>query len=216
MGNVNVHASILPRHRGAAPIAQAILAGDPITGVTTMLMDEGIDTGDILLQRSVEILPAETCGELTERLSLLGAELLMETLPLLRDGKIQPRPQDSSQATYDPMLSRKMGVENFRQDAAKVAGRINALNPWPCVSVPIGDTRLKLLRAVPTIGDGRPGTVITADPKAGLTVACGSGAVRILELQASGGKKMKAEDFLRGHSISAGTLLTAENEEDPR
>ena len=207
LGNINVHASLLPRHRGSAPIAYAILQGDAAAGITTMMMDRGIDTGDMLLQAETEIGETETCGELTERLSLMGAELLKETLRRLEAGTLERIPQDETNMTYDPMLNREMGTADFTASAREVKGRINGLNPWPCVSVPFGEGRLKLLRAALAEGKGAPGEVLAADAKSGLILACGEGAVRILELQAPGGKKMKAEDYLRGHGIPVGTRL---------
>ena len=201
MGNINVHASLLPKHRGSAPIAHAILCGDRTAGVTTMMMDEGIDTGDMLLKAETEIGECETCGELTGRLSLIGAELLRQTLEKMADGTLERIPQNHAEMTYDPMLTKEMGQIDFSGGAENVKGMINGLNPWPCVSIPIGEGRLKLLRAVCTEGTGQAGTILRADPKTGLVIACGSGAVRILELQAPGGKPMRAEDYLRGHSL---------------
>ena len=213
LGNINVHASLLPRHRGAAPIAYAILNGDAKAGVTTMKMDAGIDTGNILLQTETEIGESETCGELTERLSRLGAELLLKTLERLEDGTLEEIPQREEEMTYDPMLDKVMGIPDFTQSAERLRGRINGLNPWPCVSVPWEGGRLKLLRAVCAEGNGEPGTVLTADSRNGMILACGTGAVRILEVQAPGGRAMKAEDFLRGHPIAPGTRLGEEEHE---
>ena len=207
MGNINVHASILPKHRGAAPIAYAIMSGDREAGVTTMMMDAGIDTGDILLQEKTKIGEQETCGELTQRLSETGAGLLIRTLRELEAGTLKRQKQNEDEMTYDPMLQKSMGIADFSKDADTVRGLINGLNPWPCVSVPIGDERMKLLRAETTDETGEAGTVIGADPKTGLIIACGEGAVRILEIQAPGGKRMKPEDYLRGHSIPVGTDL---------
>ncbi len=202
LGNINVHASLLPKHRGSAPIAHAIISGERTTGVTTMMMDEGIDTGDILLQQETEIGESETCGELTERLSLIGAEVLKKTLEALGRGTLRRIPQEHDKMTYDPMLKKEMGFTDFTETAEMVRGLINGLNPWPCVSIPGGEEgRLKLLRAVCTEGSGTPGSVLAADPKNGLIIACGEGAVRILEVQGPGGKRMKAEDYLRGHRI---------------
>ena len=201
MGNINVHASLLPKHRGSAPIAHAIMAGDRKAGVTTMMMDAGIDTGDMLLKAETEIGEGETCAELTERLSVIGAELLIRTIAEMKAGTLERVPQNEADMTYDPMLTKEMGVPDFTADAEKVRGLINGLNPWPCVSVPMGEERLKLLRAVTTEGSGKAGSVISADPKNGLVIACGSGAIRILEVQAPGGKKMRAEDYLRGHEV---------------
>ena len=207
MGNINVHASLLPKHRGAAPVAYAIMNGDRKAGVTTMFMDAGIDTGDMLLQESTEIRESETCGELTERLSLIGADLLVRTVRQLEAGTLVRYPQNHDEMTYDPMLEKHMGIADFTEDHDLVRGRINGLNPWPCVSVPVQGERLKLLRAVNCEGTGEAGTVIAADPKNGLIIACGKGAVRILEVQAPGGKRMKAEDYLRGHGIPEGMRL---------
>lgn len=203
LGNINVHASLLPRHRGSAPIAWALLEGDAEAGVTTMFMDKGIDTGDMLLSRSVAVEETETCGELTERLSLLGAELLLETVRALEAGTLTRTPQDHARMTYDPMLTKEMSAPDWTASAEKVKGQINGLNPWPCVSVETAEGRLKLLRAARAEGEGTPGTLLSADPKSGLVVACGTGAVRILTLQAPGGKQMDARDFLRGHNLPA-------------
>ena len=207
LGNINVHASLLPRHRGAAPIAHAIMAGDRKAGVTTMLMDAGIDTGDMLLQEQTDIGESETCGELTGRLSLIGADLLIRTIRNLEDGSLRRTAQNEAEMSYDPMLDKSMGIADFAADADSVRGRINGLNPWPCVSVPFGGERLKLLRAVSAEGSGEAGNVLASDPRGGLVIACGTGAVRILELQAPGGRQMKAEDYLRGHAIPVGTCL---------
>ena len=207
MGNINVHASLLPKHRGAAPIAYAIMAGDEKAGVTTMMMDAGIDTGDILLQEKTTIGESETCGELTARLSDIGATLLIRTIREMEAGALKRIPQDEAEMTYDPMLRKELGRPDWDRKAAEICGLINGLNPWPCVSVPYEGGRLKLLRAVRCEGNEEPGTVIKADPKNGLVIACGCGAVRILELQAPGGKQMKAEDYLRGHGIPEGAIL---------
>ncbi len=207
MGNINVHASLLPRHRGAAPIAYALLYGETETGVSTMWMDAGIDTGDILLQEAVKTSESETCGELTERLSHLGAQVLIRTLRALKDGTLCSRKQEESRMTYDPMLTKDMGTADFSKPSILVKGQINGLNPWPCVTVPVEGGRLKLLRAERSDGDGIPGEVLRADSKNGLVIACGEGAVRILELQAPGGRAMRSEDYLRGHSLPAGIIL---------
>ena len=208
MGNINVHASLLPRHRGSAPIAHAIMSCDRKTGVTTMMMDAGIDTGDMLLRAETRIGETETCGELTERLSRIGAELLIRTIREMQAGTLKRISQNEDEMTYDPMLKKEMGIADFTADADTVRGRINGLNPWPCVTVPLGGERLKLMRAAATDEKGKPGTVIAADPKAGLVIACGSGAVRITEVQAPGGKRMHAEDYLRGHGIAVGTVFS--------
>ena len=202
LGTVNVHASLLPRHRGSAPIAWAILQGDTEAGVTTMLTDKGIDTGDMLLKRSLTIGDEETCGELTQRLSKLGAGLLIDTLKALEAGTLTPTPQDHDQMTYDPMLTKEMGMIDWSKPAKTIVRQIHGLNPWPACTSELGGVTLKLLRARPAEGSGEPGTILTADPKGGLIVAAGEGAVEVLQLQAPGGKPMSAKDYLRGHPIS--------------
>lgn len=210
MGNINVHASLLPRHRGSAPINWAILQGDKEAGVTTMMMDKGIDTGDMLLKSATPIQSGETAGELTLRLSQLGADLLLETLHALENGTLTRIPQDESQMTYDPMLDKQMGIIDWTMDAESIVNRIHGLNPWPGCSTAWQDGRLKLLRATVAQGSGAAGEIIGADAKAGLTIACGSGAVNITMLQAPGGKPMNAKDYLRGHPMAVGTVLKEE------
>ncbi len=210
MGNINVHASLLPRHRGSAPINWAILQGDKEAGVTTMMMDKGIDTGDMLLKSATPIQSGETAGELTLRLSQLGADLLLETLHALENGTLVRIPQDESQMTYDPMLDKQMGIIDWTMDAQSIVNRIHGLNPWPGCSTAWQDGRLKLLRATVAEGSGAAGEIIGADAKAGLTIACGSGAVNITMLQAPGGKPMNAKDYLRGHPMAVGTVLKEE------
>lgn len=212
MGNINVHASLLPKHRGSAPIAWAIMSGDRMAGVTTMMMDRGIDTGDMLLKAETEILEGETCGELTERLSRIGAELLLKTVRAMEAGTLERVKQNEEEMTYDPMLKKEMGVPGWEDAATAVAGRVNGLNPWPGVTVPWKDGRMKLLRAVACEGSGEPGTVLKADRKAGLVVACGQGAVRLAQVQIPGGKPMRAEDLLLGHPIAVGTMLKEETD----
>ena len=200
-GCINVHASLLPGHRGASPVAHAIMSGDRKTGVTTMKMDAGIDTGPILLQSETEIGETETCEELTERLSHTGAELLIQTLKSLEEGTLKEIPQDESRMTYDPMLTKDLSDIDFHLSAVRVCGLINGLNPWPCASLPLQNGRLKLMRAAVTEGTGAPGAILTADHRQGLKIACGDGAVQILELQAPGGKVLRSEDYLRGHNL---------------
>lgn len=211
-GCINVHASLLPRHRGSAPINWAILQGDGVTGVTTMMTERGIDTGDMLLKAETPISPDETAGELTERLSRIGASLLLDTLRALEDGTLRRVPQDEAQMTYDPMLDKQMGVIDWSADAAAVARQVMGLNPWPGASTAWQDGRLKLHRACAVEGCGQPGEVLTADPKQGLVIACGSGALKVLQLQAPGGKPMDPKDYLRGHPVAVGTVLKEEEQ----
>ena len=208
LGCVNVHASLLPKHRGSAPIAYSILQGDAEAGVTTMMMAPGIDDGDMLLKSAVTIGETETCGELTDRLSRVGAELLIETLCRMESGTLERIPQDESAMTYDPKLTKEMGLIDWTRPAKEIARQIHGLNPWPSCSAVVGDTKLKLLRAEAAAKTGAPGTVLEADAKNGLVIACGEGALRVLQLQAPGGKPMAAADYLRGHAVAAGTAVT--------
>ncbi|MDD6050659.1 MAG: methionyl-tRNA formyltransferase [Clostridiales bacterium] len=211
IGTVNVHASLLPRHRGSAPINWAILQGDTTVGVTTMMTDRGIDTGDMLLKAQTPYIPGETAGELTLRLAELGASLLIDTLRQLEAGTLTRIPQDEAQMTYDPMLTKEMGIVDWTQRAVDIVNRIHGLNPWPGCSTAIDGGRLKLLRAERTDGAGRPGEIITADARQGLVIAAGEGAVCVKELQAPGGKPMSSKDYLRGHPMQVGTVLKEEN-----
>ena len=210
LGVINVHASLLPRHRGSAPINWAILQGDKEAGVTTMMTARGIDNGDMLLRATTPINPGETAGELTERLSVLGASLLLDTLRALEAGTLTRIPQDESAMTYDPMLNKDMGVLDWTRPAAEIVNRIHGLNPWPGCTTPYNGQRLKLLRAEAADGAGQPGEILTADPKGGLVIAAGEGAVRVTQMQAPGGKPMNPKDYLRGHPMAVGTVLKEE------
>ena len=210
LGTINVHASLLPRHRGSAPINWAILQGDREAGVTTMMTARGIDNGDMLLRAATPIAPGETAGELTERLSVMGASLLLDTLKALENGTLTRVPQDESAMTYDPMLNKDMGVLDWTRPAAEIVSRIHGLNPWPGCTTPYEGQRLKLLRAETAEGAGQPGEILTADPKAGLVIAAGEGAVRVMQMQAPGGKPMNPKDYLRGHPMAVGTVLKEE------
>lgn len=210
LGCINVHASLLPRHRGSAPINWAIMQGDAEAGVTTMMMAAGIDDGDMLLKAATPIGETETAGELTARLSDMGAALLMETMRALEAGTLTRIPQDETAMTYDPKLDKAMGVIDWTRPAAEIAHLVQGLNPWPACSTAFAGARLKLLRAKAVDGSGAPGEIIAADPKTGLTIACGEGALNVLELQAPGGKPMNAKDYLRGHPMAVGTILKEE------
>lgn len=204
-GCINVHGSLLPRWRGAAPIQWAVIAGDEMAGVTTMQMTEGLDTGDMLLTYETKVGEKETAGELFDRLAQAGAELLTETLVKLND--ITPRPQDDAQSCYAHMLDKQMAVIDWSKSAHEIDCLIRGLNPWPIALTTLSGERLKVFAAEKAAGNGEPGTVLEADPKKGLTVACGEGALKLTEIQLVGGKRMKATDFLRGHVIEVGTKL---------
>ena len=204
-GCINVHGSLLPRWRGAAPIQWAVIAGDEMAGVTTMQMAEGLDTGDMLLTYETKVGEKETAGELFDRLAQSGAELLTQTLVKLDE--ITPRPQDDAQSCYAHMLDKQMAVIDWSRSAHEIDCLIRGLNPWPIALTTLSGERLKVFAAEKANGNGEPGTVLEANPKKGLTVACGEGALKLIEIQLVGGKRMKATDFLRGHAIEAGTKL---------
>lgn len=204
-GCINVHGSLLPRWRGAAPIQWAVIAGDEMAGVTTMQMAEGLDTGDMLLTYETKVGEKETAGELFDRLAQSGAELLIQTLVKLDE--ITPRPQDDAQSCYAHMLDKQMAVIDWSKSAHEIDCLIRGLNPWPIALTTLFGERLKVFAAEKAAGNGEPGTVLEADPKKGLTVACGEGALGLTEIQLVGGKRMKATDFLRGHAIEVGTKL---------
>ena len=204
-GCINVHGSLLPRWRGAAPIQWSVIAGDEKAGVTTMQMAEGLDTGDMLLTYETEIGARETAGELFDRLAQAGAELLVRTLVEL--DSITPRPQDDSRSCYAHMLDKQMAVIDWAKSAREIDCLIRGLSPWPVALTTLDGARLKIYAAEPVPGTGRPGEVLVSDPRKGLTVACGAGALALHEVQLVGGKRMKSADFLRGHAIQTGTIL---------
>lgn len=206
LGCINVHASLLPKYRGAAPINWAIIRGERITGITTMKMDEGMDTGDMLLKKESKIEDEDTGETLSHKLSHVGAELLIETLTLLKEGKLNPIPQDNSKATYAPMLKKEDGNIDWQKSAEEIRNLIRGMLPWPGAYTTIEGKLLKIYKGRVSEGAGKPGEVIKCDSGI-LRVATGSGALDILELQIEGGKKLEAEIFLRGRRIKEGSVL---------
>ena len=202
LGAVNVHASLLPKYRGPAPIHWALIRGEEKTGITTMLMDIGMDTGDILMQSEVVIQPEDTAGTLHDRLAEEGGKVLVETLHLLKKGTLQPRPQDDSQATYAPMLAKEDGEIDWNEEAKKICCRIRGLDPWPGGFTLWEGKRLKLFGCQPLSlpTKARPGTVIAASDD-GLQVASGKGVVLIKTLQLEGRRCLPVADFLRGYFL---------------
>ena len=210
LGCVNVHSSLLPRYRGAAPINRAILNGEDETGVTIMAMAEGMDTGDILAQVVTPIGINENAAQLFDRLARMGADLLVETIKGLEAGTVRPVPQDESRASHAPMLSREQSPMDWGRTARQLHDQVRGLYPWPSATAELDGVRCKVLRtALPGETAGKvPGTVLRADKK-GLRIVCGDGGVLdILELQPDGKKAMAAAAFLLGHPIPAGTVLT--------
>ena len=205
-GTVNVHASLLPGYRGSAPINWCILNGETHAGVTTMLTDAGMDTGAMLLRAETPIGELETAGELTQRLSEIGAKLLIETLARYPEGDLKPTPQDESKASYQPMLKKEMGRIDWTKPAREIACQVRGLNPWPCAYADLAGARLKiyLARPVEARGEAAPGEGARSSAKEGLFVGCGEGWLEILELQAPGGKRMSAKSYLLGKRIDAG------------
>ncbi len=204
LGCINIHASLLPRWRGAAPIQRAILAGDTETGVTIMQMDAGLDTGPMLLRRAVPMTDTTTAETLHDDLAALGAEMLAEVLPRLDRGEITPTPQPDEGATYAKKLARDEGRLDWSWPAEQLGRQVRALNPWPGVWCMLGDMRLKVLSVEPLLNiHGEPGVVL--DDR--LTVACGAGALRLRRVQRPGKAPMAADDFLRGHALGKGDQL---------
>jgi len=203
LGCVNVHTSLLPRWRGAAPIQYAILHGDHETGVTTMYMDEQMDTGDIILQRAQLIHTDDTSAMLHDRLAKLGADLLVETVGLIAEGKAPRAKQDETRATYAKKLTKENGRIDWTRSAVEIERQIRAFNPWPSSYTQIGGLLLKVWKAEIVEGvSGNPGEVL-----ADLIVATGQGGLRILELQPANSKRMPVDAFLRGHAIKTGTMV---------
>lgn len=208
-GCINVHGSLLPKYRGAAPVQWMVLNGETTAGVTTMYMDRGLDTGDILLVSETEVGENETAGELFDRLAAMGADLISETINRLPEG-IERKPQDDSQSTYVSVLDKRMSVVDWSKSAQEVHNLIRGLDPWPVAVTTRGEVRLKLFQSRLTgkTTNLPAGSVTEADPKTGLFVACGDGKVlQITEIQMVGKKRMSAGDYLRGHGMEPGTVL---------
>ena len=208
MGTVNVHASLLPRHRGAAPVQWALLQGDRTTGVTTMLTDKGIDTGDMLLKAEVTVDPEDKAGSLLEKLSHMGAELLVETLARLEKGDCPREKQNEDESTYDPMLNKEMGLLHFEEGTQMCLNRVRAMSPWPCAYAPLREGVLKVWRAKAAAGSGQPGMILGADSKGGLVVATSDGAMELCQVQAPNARRMEARAFLLGHPLQTGIFLS--------
>ena len=206
-GCVNVHGSLLPKYRGAAPIQQSVLDDEKVTGITTMLMGEGLDTGDILLQSSTEIGINETSAELFDRLSVMGAELLIQTLQKLEKEEIKPVEQDDSLATYAHMISKDMCTLDFSLKARAVHKKICGLSDWPCAVTFIDGKRLKIYHSELVCEEGNFGQAGEIVDNKSFEVACGEGKIRLTEIQAEGSKRMKSADYLRGKPVNVGTVL---------
>ena len=206
-GCVNVHASLLPRYRGAAPIQWAVINGDKETGVTTMQMGPGLDDGDILLQETVPISPDETGGSLFDKLAVTGGKLILKTLSGIEAGTIKPRKQDETAATHVGMIRKDMGDLDFTRSAAELERLVRGLNPWPSAYTFLDGKMLKIWKAevCKRNNDAAPGTCVREEND--LYVATGEGFLKFLEVQIEGKKRMAVSDFLRGHDIHTGYIL---------
>ena len=200
-GCINVHASLLPKYRGAAPIQWSVINGETETGVTTMYMDVGLDTGDMIMKKSCEIGENETAGQLHDKLSSLGAQLIVDTVKALENGSATREKQDDSQSCYSPMLDKSLCRIDWNQSAQQVHNKVRGLSPWPVAVASINGKKVKIHQTVKCADSGTPGEIISLSP---LTVACGCGSVIINELQLEGKKRMDSGSFLNGHKLSIG------------
>lgn len=205
-GCVNIHGSLLPKYRGAAPIQWAVLDGEKETGITTILMDEGIDTGDILLKKTIKIDTDETSGSLFDKLMALGAETILETLDELEKGSLTPTKQGESPTAYAKMLTKAMGLIDFTKPAKELDCFVRGMDPWPSAYTLLSGKTLKLWKVRAVEGGGKAGSVIDID-KESFTIACGEGAIEVLEVQLESKKRMSAGDFLKGSTLNIGQEL---------
>ena len=203
LGCINIHASLLPRWRGAAPIQRAVLAGDAETGVTLMRMEAGLDTGPMLLKGRLPITDADCAATLHDKLAALGARLMVEALPRLARGELPGEPQPAEGVTYAAKLAKSEAALDWRQTAVALSRAVRAFDPFPGTVARIEGQTIKVWSAEPASGAGEPGTVLAADV-GGILVACGEGALRLVELQKSGGKRLRAADFLHGFTLKPG------------
>lgn len=206
IGCLNLHASLLPRHRGASPIQAAMLAGDRETGITVMWMNEGLDTGDILLAEAIPILPEETAGELHDRLAELAAPCLPRALGMIEEGVAPRIPQRDDLATHASKLRKADGFLDWRKPAPALALRVRAMSPWPGAFAVLGGRVLKIHKAAAVDAQGAPGTILQADD-GGFVIAAGSGALALKTVQLEGRKRMDAAGFLRGFPVERGQVL---------
>lgn len=203
-GCVNVHGSILPKWRGAAPIQWTVLSGDEYGGVTTMYMNEGLDTGDIIFKKEVKVGENETSGELFDRLCVDGAELLSETIKAIEAGTAPRIPQDDNDATYASMLSKEISEIDWNKTANDVHNKVRGLSPWPSAQSKLFGKRIKILETRVSDKFGEAGRVVSVNP---ITIACGEGSVEILRLQPEGKRAMSSADYLMGHPLEIGTVF---------
>lgn len=204
-GCINVHGSILPKYRGAAPIQWSVINGDAETGITTMLMNEGLDTGDMLLVEKTPISIEDTASSVFDRLAQIGAELIVKTLDCAEKGTLSPQKQDESFATYASMLDKSISDIDFSKSALEVHNLIRGLYDWPIAHTYLNGKKLKVYKSNLSDLSGKPGEIVSLDP---LTIACGEGAVQLLEVQLEGKKRMDSKSFLLGHQLKCGTNIS--------
>ncbi len=204
-GTINVHASLLPRYRGASPIQWALLNGEEETGVTIMKVIPELDAGDIISQRRVKIEREDNAKTLHDKLAEVGAELLVETIPLYVSGKLKPVPQNEEEATYCPQIKKEMGEIDWTRSSREIFNQIRAFTPWPSAYTTFRGKRVKILKAEPVEGSGKPGEVIEAGRE--LIVATGKGALRVERLRPEGRKEISGEEFVRGYRVKPGDLF---------
>ena len=208
LGCINVHGSLLPKYRGAAPIQWAIINGETETGITTMLMDEGMDTGAILLQEAIPITTHETSGTLAPQLAELGGKLLVETIARLKAGTLVPQPQDTSRATLAPLLKKEDGAIDWTLPAMALANRVRGLSPWPGAYTTVGSDSWRIWRALALPGPvTTPPGVIVAITREAIHVATGDGVLAVMELQPANNRRMAVSQYLAGHPIAIGLQL---------
>ncbi|TWC69683.1 methionyl-tRNA formyltransferase [Herbaspirillum sp. SJZ099] len=209
LGCINIHGSLLPRWRGAAPIHRAIEAGDAETGITIMQMEEGLDTGPMLLIESLPIADDDTTGSLHDKLAVLGGKMIVDALARLEQDRLPATPQPEQGANYAPKIAKEEAALDFSRPAAELARKIRAFNPFPGASGRFGETVIKIWQARPVsiALQGVPGQVLSADAQAGIVVACGDGALLLTELQKPGGKRLPASEFLKGFALEDGRFV---------
>lgn len=211
LGSINVHASLLPKYRGAAPIHWAIINGETETGITTMWMDAGLDTGDMILKSVTPIASEETVGHLHDRLAAIGAELLVETIRQLEAGRAPRQPQDPTQATYAPLIKPEHEVIDWARPAPQIHNQIRGMNPWPVAHTFLGGSRVRVWRSsLPTadLGRAEPGRVAGVVRDLGIAVGTGLGQIILEEVQPENGRRMKGEDFAHGRNLSSGNAFS--------
>ena len=203
-GCINVHGSLLPKYRGAAPIQWSVLNGDKVTGVTTMYMEKGLDTGDILETKEYEIGINDTAGEVFDTLAEMGGKLILDTLEKAEKGELHPIKQDDSKSSYAKMLDKSMCNIDFSKTNLQVHNQVRGLSPWPVASTKLNGKILKIFETRLAEGKGKPGEFLNTNP---LTIACGEGAVVVNTVQLQGKKKMDSKAFLQGHKLEKGTVI---------